>query len=214
MRGFIYKITNLITKKVYIGSTEIEVRYRYKIHKRDFCNKYLRTDKRTCIKLYNSFYEYGLECFIIEEIEMVIINCKMDLLIRERFYQEKYDTVNNGLNLIYACSNKQQRRQNDNETRQKRRNERKMFCELCNKHYNYDSHKEHINSKNHQVKLGNQQFKVIGRQKDYDKERYERLKEEKNKLIKCSCGVMVSQQGLNRHKKTKKHIKLLSLNTQ
>ena len=68
--------------------------------------KYLKDNpqRRTCIKLCDAFYEFGLECFIVEEIEMIIIKNKGELFDRETYYQKLYNSVDNGYNTQYAKS--------------------------------------------------------------------------------------------------------------
>ena len=107
MRGFIYKITNLINNKEYYGSTKIQVNHRFRKHISDYYTKYLK-DKpnRVCIKLCDAFYEYGLECFIVEELEMVIVNNLRELNLLEDKYIIQYDSIENGYNSQRAFHSK------------------------------------------------------------------------------------------------------------
>lgn len=60
--GFIYKITNNINGKCYIGKTERNIQIRWKEH--------LKNRKAlTHLPLYKAFNKYGIENFTIEEIE-------------------------------------------------------------------------------------------------------------------------------------------------
>lgn len=103
MRGFIYNIVNLINGKKYVGSTEVSVNHRYRKHISDFHKKYLNdSENRTCRELCDAFYEFGLECFIVEELEMIYYKSLKELRIREGYYQQKLDTVENGYNMCYA----------------------------------------------------------------------------------------------------------------
>ena len=64
---YIYKITNLINNKVYIGKTSHStIEERFKEHIQD--SKKERCEKRP---LYDAFNKYGIENFSIEEIEQV-----------------------------------------------------------------------------------------------------------------------------------------------
>lgn len=87
----IYKITSP-NGKVYIGQSR-------DLKKRELqYSKYL---KRHCrqLKLVNSINKYGWELHIFEIIEY----CDFDLLnIRERYWQEFYDSIEKGLNCIYT----------------------------------------------------------------------------------------------------------------
>ena len=88
--GYIYKITNLINGKEYIGKTNFTIEERFKRHIID-------SRKRNCEKrpLYNAFNKYGVENFIIEQIE----ECSEDLLNeKEKYWIEYYNTYSNGYN--------------------------------------------------------------------------------------------------------------------
>lgn len=86
MNGIIYKITNKVNGKSYIGQTRytLEFRWRQHIHKKD--NTYF----------HNAIHKYGVENFSQEILEECDVN---DLNSKEIFYIAKYDTFNNGYNL-------------------------------------------------------------------------------------------------------------------
>ena len=86
MKGIIYKITNKVNNKSYIGQTRytIEFRWRQHLHKKD--NTYF----------HNALHKYGAENFTIDVLEECDVN---HLNEREMFYIAKYDTFNNGYNL-------------------------------------------------------------------------------------------------------------------
>ena len=90
MKG-IYKITSP-SGRVYIGqSINIERRFRY--YKSIACKEQ--------IKIYNSLLKYGVDAHIFEVLEL----CETEELNnRERHYQDLYDSVANGLNLLYVKS--------------------------------------------------------------------------------------------------------------
>lgn len=86
MKGIIYKITNKVNGKSYIGQTRytLEFRWRQHIHKKD--NTYF----------HNAIRKYGVENFekeILEECDYT------DLNKREIYYIAKYDSFKNGYNL-------------------------------------------------------------------------------------------------------------------
>lgn len=87
---YIYKITNTLNGKMYIGKTMQSIQERWREH----CNDY---QKERCEKrpLYAAMNKYGVEHFFIEEVE----ECS-DLLLndRERFWIEFYGTFKNGYN--------------------------------------------------------------------------------------------------------------------
>lgn len=87
--GYIYKITNKINGKIYIGKTKYNIDSRYKSHiKQAIKNKELNI---TSSKLYNAFNKYGVENFVIEQIE----ECPYDILSeREIYWIKELDSRN------------------------------------------------------------------------------------------------------------------------
>lgn len=87
--GYIYKITNLINKKVYIGQTQRTIQQRWSEHLKNGLNK---ENKSSCnYHLYNAMRKYGIEHFIIEEIEF----CDNEQLdTREMFWIKEYESFN------------------------------------------------------------------------------------------------------------------------
>lgn len=88
--GFIYKITNDINNKVYIGKTEWSIEKRFKEHLRD-ANKQYRQNR----PLYRAIHKYGQEHFSVEEIEEVS-NELLDE--REQYWIEYYHSYHFGYN--------------------------------------------------------------------------------------------------------------------
>lgn len=87
--SFIYKITNLLNGKCYIGKTDIHtVQERFKEHVKD-SKKYLERP------LYRAFNKYGIENFKVEEIEQCNIE---DSCEREKYWIEYYSSFKNGYN--------------------------------------------------------------------------------------------------------------------
>lgn len=89
----IYKIVNP-NGKIYIGQS-INIEYRFLSYE-----KLLRCKNQK--KLYNSLMKYGIECHSFEIIEKCDVNMLNE---RERYWQEYYDVINNGLNLKLTNSN-------------------------------------------------------------------------------------------------------------
>lgn len=88
----IYKITNP-NGKIYIGQS-INIEKRFNSYK-----KYLRCKPQR--KLFGSLKKYGSENHTFEIIEECDL---MDLNIRERYWQDKYNSFNDGLNLILTST--------------------------------------------------------------------------------------------------------------
>lgn len=85
---FVYKISNSLNDKVYIGITSYSIEQRYKWHVRD-CKTGVEK------KLYKAMIKHGIDNFKIELLESAD-----DAIIdkREEFYIEHYNSFNNGYN--------------------------------------------------------------------------------------------------------------------
>lgn len=93
MKGFIYKITNKVNGKSYIGQTRYTVEFRWRQHQHKKDNTYF----------HNAIQKYGIDNFTVETLE----ECDFkDLNSREIFYIAKYDTFNNGYNLTIGGEGK------------------------------------------------------------------------------------------------------------
>lgn len=90
MTGYIYKITNLINQKAYIGKTTNTIKERWGEHISE--SKSERAKNRP---IYRAINKYGVENFSIELIEEVDIK---ELSDKEIYWIGYYDTYNNGYN--------------------------------------------------------------------------------------------------------------------
>jgi hypothetical protein len=88
--GNIYKITNLINGKIYVGLTRHSIDERWKNHKKD-----INKERNKNRALYRAFKKYGIENFKMELIESVEL-CKLGE--RERYWIDCYDSYYNGYN--------------------------------------------------------------------------------------------------------------------
>lgn len=86
----IYKITNKINNKVYIGQTVQTIKGRWRQHVNEAYGE------MKCAHLHSAIRKYGEENFTIEEIE----NCPQELLDgREIFWIKEYHSVEDGYNI-------------------------------------------------------------------------------------------------------------------
>lgn len=86
--GRIYKITNTINGKAYIGQTTRTIHYRFDHHKRA---------KNGCRKLIFAFNKYGRDNFYIEEIATANSQDELDAL--EVYFIASLKSIENGYNL-------------------------------------------------------------------------------------------------------------------
>ena len=90
MRGFIYKITNTINGKFYIGQTIQNVKERFYQHCATKCSQAILN-----MVIHKAINKYGKSNFTIEVIEEVE---STNLNDRERYWIKYYDSYNNGYN--------------------------------------------------------------------------------------------------------------------
>ena len=90
MRGFIYKITNKVNGKSYIGQTIQSVKERFYQHCATKCSQAILN-----MVIHKAITKYGKSNFTIEVIEEVE---STNLNDRERYWIRYYDSYNNGYN--------------------------------------------------------------------------------------------------------------------
>lgn len=90
MRGFIYKITNTINGKYYIGQTIQNVKERFYQHCATKCSKAVSN-----MAIHRAIKKYGKSNFTVEVIEEID---SANLNDRERYWIKYYNSYNNGYN--------------------------------------------------------------------------------------------------------------------
>lgn len=98
MIGYIYKITNDINNKVYIGKTLKSITKRFAEHIHESTRK--RSEKRP---LYMAMNKYGIEHFFIELIEEVDSSILEE---REIYWIQQYNSYHYGYNATYGGDGK------------------------------------------------------------------------------------------------------------
>ena len=81
IKSGIYKIVNIINNKIYIGSSSINIFYRWRRHR-----YYLNKKKHHSFALQNAWNKYGEKNFIFEPIEFISENITIE---REQFWIDK-----------------------------------------------------------------------------------------------------------------------------
>lgn len=90
MRGFIYKITNIINGKSYIGQTIQDVKDRFYQHCATKCSKAVSN-----MAIHKAIKKYGKSNFTIEVIEEID---SANLNDREKYWIKYHNSYNNGYN--------------------------------------------------------------------------------------------------------------------
>lgn len=132
----IYKITNMINQKSYIGQTWQKVDRRFQQH----CSK-----RSKCIKLIRSINKYGKDNFIVETIGLCYNQEDSDNM--ECHFINQFNTIEKGYNLTYGGSNGKPTPE--------------TLIKLRNSHLGQTSsmkgkkHTEETNEKNRQAHIGN-----------------------------------------------------------
>ncbi|MGN1312213.1 MAG: GIY-YIG nuclease family protein [Bacilli bacterium] len=97
--AYIYKISNDINDKIYIGKTLNTIQERFKEHCRDYLKR--EEEKRP---LYSAMKKYGIEHFQIQEIEQCYDE---DASNREIYWISYYDSYKKGYNATLGGEGKQ-----------------------------------------------------------------------------------------------------------
>lgn len=85
----IYKITNKLNNKIYVGQTWVSIKERFRKHAHISSG---------CVKLQRAICKYGKDNFIVEQIVVCSSQEVADYL--ECFFIEKYGSIENGYNTL------------------------------------------------------------------------------------------------------------------
>ena len=182
--GEIHKIYNTVNDDIYVGSTTQKLCERTSGHRR------YSKPNRVNRPLYQAFVEHGVDNFYIELIEKYPCNDREELHKKEgEFIRE----LRPSLNKVIAGRTRQEYYTDNKEViMQKRKEHIKQHREehLQQRKYNYE--------------------KNIERERQICREYHGQHKSYYNQPIDCECGCIVTRCCLTRHRKTKKHIELMS----
>lgn len=90
MSHYVYKITNIINNKIYIGCTSLNIRKRFKQH-------ISASEKGRPYKICRAIRKHGIKNFQIKKIKTCSTSKEMFSL--EKIFIKKYDSLNNGYNM-------------------------------------------------------------------------------------------------------------------
>lgn len=93
--GYIYKVTNAVNGKMYIGQTSRTIEIRWREHLRDAFGR----DKKLFFPFHKAIKKYGADAFIVEQLEECD-SSKLDE--RERYWIKHYNTYENGYNADFG----------------------------------------------------------------------------------------------------------------
>lgn len=93
--GYIYKITNLINNKLYIGQTTKTLKWRWLKHQNDAIDSPNQLDT----KFARALRKYGVDNFKIEVIEHLTNCTRAELTLREHYWVVTLNTIADGYNV-------------------------------------------------------------------------------------------------------------------
>ena len=184
----IYKFTSP-SGKIYIGQS-VNIERRFKWHKAN--------TQKLKSKLSNSFKKYGFDNHLFEVIE----ECKIELLNeRERYWQEIYDVINSGLNLLLTKTSDKsgyasiEVREKLSELRKGKKHspERNLKNSLSKLGVKHSKERKEINRK---AQLGKKMS-----DESNEKKRISGLKANQNDSVRYACGKLIlnTQTGIYYH---------------
>ena len=94
--GYIYKATNKVNGKVYIGKTENDIKIRWAAHVSSSFNK---RSREYSFKFHNAIRKYGKDAFDVEVIDDVEPS---ETASREQYWIEFYDSIKSGYNTTFG----------------------------------------------------------------------------------------------------------------
>lgn len=203
--GRIYKITNLLNDKEYVGYTFGTINNRLNEHKKS------RTDKtKANCKLYIAMRKYGTKFFEIELLEEVLVKNTKELREFEGKWMKFYKCIEIGYNTNKSGESEEEKKE--------------YIKKKCKEHYeeNHDEIREKQNKKN---KERMKDPVLREEKKNYDKNYKEKNKvkikkqvklnynKNKEKILKrqaikytCICGCEINKGSKSNHLNSEKHI--------
>ena len=120
--GYIYKITNVVNGKVYIGQTTCSTQERWKHH------VYNANSNNSQYQLYQAMRKYGINSFTVETLEEVS-NQKLDE--RECYWIKTFDSYRKGYNMTEGGSGVKTRTEDFYKEIAELKRQGKTYEEIC-----------------------------------------------------------------------------------
>tara|TARA_R110000868_G_scaffold397905_1_gene670822 strand:+ start:87 stop:716 length:630 start_codon:yes stop_codon:yes gene_type:complete len=200
----IYKIAHKYSPYVYIGSTT-NFRRRKQQHKE---NAVVEKQNKNYL-VYQKIRELGGW----NNFEMVLVkkcpcNDKLELTAIEFEYQQLFDANLNSKNAIqeedYYINRKHLKAEYDKQYREKNKEKIKE-----NKKKYQENNREEIKENKKEYYQINKEV-LDQKQKIYNEKNKEKILKKYKEKIKCECGCIIVRSQITRHRKTPKHLKLMS----
>jgi hypothetical protein len=229
-KGKIYKIVNDENYKFYVGSTIQPLHKRMNTHRKKNNNcmsKNIGVDLKQCsiilIENYpckdeNELKRREREFFDKYKKEgLTIVNKNNPIRIKgdKEKYEKEYNQKTKEKRKEYYHTNIEKikkRIEKYNELNKKKIQEYKKEWAKKNKEEIKEKRKQWREDNKEIIKIKKKEYAENNKEKlkEYHKEHYQKIKEEKLKKITCECGSIVCKASIYKHKKTKKHINLIS----
>ena len=198
--GKIYMIESLEGKCRYYGSTVQELCKRMSKHKSNYKkNKYVSSSKVLCFN--------DAKIFLVENYPC---NNKEELNRKEGEYIRNNDCVNRNIPGRTQKEYQQDNKDKISKRTKKKYRENKEQVLKDRKEY-YKKNKIKVNKRVNKYYQNNKETR-INYAKDYRTKNNDKLTEQRKIKKQCECGTYIRQFELARHRKSKKHMKLMEKN--
>ena len=221
-QGKIYKIT--CGDETYYGSTAMTLRERMWLHKSNYKRWKNGTDSKCAC--FNLFDKYGFDNCPIELVEDYSCETKKELLIREDWYMDNNDCINEKSAYTSKEEQLEQMRQRHQDHKEEENEKSRQWYqdhkeEASEKsRQRHQDHKEELNEKSRQwYQDHKEECNEKGRQwhQDHKEEANEKsrqwyqankeeISEKKKERFMCECGRLVQKTQTARHRKTERHL--------
>ncbi|GMF34077.1 unnamed protein product [Phytophthora lilii] len=213
MKGYIYKITNADESILYVGSTTLTIKQRWRAHTIAF-NRWNEGKIRCAAMIYHHFREHGIDAFDIHLISEHEIEDRKSLLQFEQLVIDSTSCVNKNAAWISEVERKKQKRTYREDHRDDHRSyvSESVECE-CGETYTRGLKARHVQTERHRYGIASEEERknIDEAREEADYERKEALKARRNARVECECGTSYPKAGKSYHvRKSEAHLKWLA----